>query len=168
MDHYYSKYDDPAMPPSWMLSEASSFGLTAKIYSSLRNPGDRAAIAHPYNFAKNDHIDEAVLAKWMHALTVLRNRCAHHSRITARAFPFKPIVPKSKVAGPYFPAETATLNALIVVMWLLLRTMHSSTSWLKDLFAIFDETTGVDIGVATGFPRDWKAHRIWQDLQSAS
>jgi len=77
IDHYRTTYTDPKEPPAWMSLEVSSMGLLSKIFSNLR--GDVACknnIAHHFGLKDVD-----ILSNWMRCFSLLRNICAHHSRV---------------------------------------------------------------------------------------
>jgi len=82
--HYRSIYNDPVNPPSWMSVELLTIGQLSRMFSALKENEDRRGIAE--FFGLHHH----VLVSWLHALTYVRNICAHHSRLWNRAFAVKP------------------------------------------------------------------------------
>lgn len=72
--HYYGKYDEPALPPSWMVFEVLSFGTISQAFKHLTRQNQKS-IARLFQF------DGSVLSSWLHALTYLRNLAAHHQRL---------------------------------------------------------------------------------------
>lgn len=72
--HYYDKYGDPELPPSWMVFEVLSFGTVSLAFKSLTRQNQKPV-------AKAFGLDGAVLASWLHALSYLRNLAAHHQRL---------------------------------------------------------------------------------------
>lgn len=79
--HYKSKYSDPDTPPAWMVLEVISFGTLSRLYELLKKDVDKKNVAKLLGLNKID-----ILENWMHALSNLRNCCAHHSRIWNRRF----------------------------------------------------------------------------------
>ena len=73
--HYRYKYSGPSRPPVWMTSEVLSFGQISQWYAAIKDPKLRQAIAKPFD------LDEAVFVTLVHQLVVIRNTCAHHSRL---------------------------------------------------------------------------------------
>lgn len=53
----------------------------------------RRAIAAAYG------VDEQVLASWLRHLSLVRNICAHHSRLWNRDFTITPTLPRNKPVG---------------------------------------------------------------------
>ncbi len=128
LQHYYAKYTKPAMPPAWMLREVASFGFWARTYEALQQK-DQKRIADSWLFPDGARIDHALLSNWLWSLSILRNRCAHHARITNRKFPFPPNAPKSNSANQYFGPKTNDLKTLFDVMTLLLRSVSKKDAW---------------------------------------
>ena len=88
IEHFVNKYGDcHEYFPLWMAVELMSFGTLHNLWKGFsRNL--REAIANDYG------IHGVVLDSWFLSLNVLRNLCAHHSRIWNRIFGFKPMIPK--------------------------------------------------------------------------
>lgn len=74
--HYNSKYDNPPMPPSWMALEVVSFATLSRLFQSLKLDNRKEYITEQFGLKK-----VAILENWLHAISNLRNCCAHHSRI---------------------------------------------------------------------------------------
>lgn len=79
--HYRNKYSNPETPPAWMTLEVISFGTLSRLYELLKKDNNKQAIAKQLGLNKIN-----ILENWMHALSNLRNCCAHHSRIWNRRF----------------------------------------------------------------------------------
>lgn len=144
IQHYYERYDDPALPPSWMILEVMTLGSISKLYSFLI-PELQKQIARLFG------IDASILKSWLYSMTYLRNLCAHHSRIWNRSFTIKPtILKKAKSYVPHndrFFAQSFTLIKL-------LRTISQNTHWEDRLAALFTEYPKVDRAIM-GFPENW-------------
>ena len=76
------KYDKPAFPPAWKTLELASFGTLSKLYYNFSDKKTKKRIARQFNLPQHE-----VLESWMRSLTVLRNYCAHHSRLWNRNLP---------------------------------------------------------------------------------
>lgn len=82
--HYTDVYSNPSNPPSWMCFELLTIGELSRLYKGLRNNADRKLIA---NYFK---VPYTVFQSWLHALTYVRNICAHHSRLWNRDLAVEP------------------------------------------------------------------------------
>ncbi|MBW7863380.1 MAG: Abi family protein [Candidatus Hydrogenedentes bacterium] len=87
IESYRSKYSFPPLPPAWMMSEILSIGRWSKVFQHLADQNARKAVARQFN------TKPYYLQSWIHALSVLRNLCAHHSRIWNRNFTISPALP---------------------------------------------------------------------------
>lgn len=74
VDHYLKTYHTPAHAPIWAILEAITLGPLSHLYADLQIV-HRKAIATAFGF------DEKVLVTWFKSINMLRNVCAHHSRL---------------------------------------------------------------------------------------
>jgi abortive infection bacteriophage resistance protein len=66
--HYNRTYDDPALPPAWMVAEVMSFGALSKWIDNIKRRADRQAIAKPFG------VDEKVFVSFAHHVSITRAR----------------------------------------------------------------------------------------------
>jgi len=71
--HFKDKYNTTDLP-LWSVVETLSFTTTSRLFSAMKAK-DKKIIADKLG------INQKVLSNWLHALTILRNICAHHSRL---------------------------------------------------------------------------------------
>src|SRR5258708_23181597 len=84
--HHDRKYGNVTYPPAWKTMQTLSFGTLSRIYGNIHNDiPERKEIAKMYGLPT-----EAWLHSWMQVISVLRNFCAHHSRLCFRVFSFPP------------------------------------------------------------------------------
>jgi len=144
--HYLNRYNQPELPPVWMIIEILSFGQCGKIHKTLK-------IEYRNIICRSFGIDEKYIVSWMHCLSNLRNNCAHHSRIWNRNFTFKPII-KSKQYGRFFNNNNIRLFNYLVVLQIILSKINPTSSWLDKMKAYIDEGS-INIK-SMGFPEDWE------------
>jgi len=159
IDHYRQTYDDPAMPPIWMVAEMMSFGQLSRWYGLLGDRALRNAIAKPLG------LPEAVLVPLLKHLSTIRNSCAHHARLWNRGFLLRMRVP-AKPAGlvhtlepPAAHAPAQLYNALVLIIYLL-RQVAPASAWRDELTALLAQHPTGDL-TAMGFPRDWDTRPLW-------
>ncbi len=154
--HYFNTYTEPLLPPSWLMAECLSFGKWSTLYKHLQ----KADTAHPNPkkvVAKAFGLSAPLVESWLHALTVLRNICAHHGRVWNRHFTVTPAVYTQ--AQPHF-AQQQSYYCLAVVMRLFSRAVDTHDEWpvrLMDLFKAHPTIAPTDLG----FPSGWEADPIW-------
>lgn len=154
--HYFATYTEPLLPPSWLMAECVTFGKWSKLYKHLQkvNP------AHPNPkklVAKTFSLSVSLIESWLHALTILRNICAHHGRVWNRRFVYRPEV---YAHAPQHFADQQTYYCLAVVMRLFSRPVDTHDEWpirLMDLFKAHPSIAPTDLG----FPANWEADPIW-------
>lgn len=153
--HLQTNYSE-SLPPIWAVAEIMSLGSLSRWYGSLKPKRTRRSIASIYG------IDEAVLESWLQHLSLVRNICAHHSRLWNREFAITPKLPrqKSKQITTQFVVNSRKLhNTLVILVYLLdvIAPGHLYRERLKDLIS------GHSIPVnAMGFPQDWETRSVWR------
>ncbi len=78
--HYRERYDQSEPPPIWMVAETMTLGSWSKLFEAFAQREDRNRVAESLD------LNGKTLTSWLHALTVVRNVCAHHSRLYDRTF----------------------------------------------------------------------------------
>lgn len=158
INHYFSKYNDPNLPPAWMVFEVVSLGTLSHVFANLKNNNDRMAIAKPFG------VDEQVLGSWLHALSHVRNLCAHHSRLWNRQLVIKPIVAKKHsqlvLVKDRFYAIAFTLNYLLNII-------APQSTWHHRLRALVQSHVIANTA-AMGFPEGWSSLPIWNNEPNQS
>lgn len=150
--HYFSKHDDPYLPPSWSISECVSFGLWSRTYEILRDTNDKKAIAMKFNIDQPN-----VFASWIHAITVLRNVVAHHGQLLGNTQNVSPC--EYKRLGIIFKDNKQFFALATVIQYMLTQTSLPNR-WKADLKAIFDKYPTVNI-LEVGFPQKWESQPGW-------
>jgi abortive infection bacteriophage resistance protein len=156
IQHLTQTYSD-TLPPIWACCEVMSLGLLSRWYSNLYPQPIRTKIAAVFE------VDHRVLQSWLHHLSVVRNLCAHHSRLWNRQFDrVSPQAPKSKPAllKDAFVAEHGLYNTLLILIYMmnLIAPNHRWGARLVDLLEQHEDllTEHMD------FPNDWETRAIWK------
>jgi len=153
--HLRANYSED-LPPVWAVCEVMSLGLLSRWYNSLKPMPTRRAIAATYD------VDEKVLESWLRHLSLVRNTCAHHSRLWNRAFTITPLLPRNKPASLAAQCQAGSrnlYNTLVILLHCMdvIAPQHHWRVRLKDLIA--DHATPVG---AMDFPAGWELMAIWQ------
>lgn len=154
--HARNKYEEE-LPAIWIASEVISLGLLSKLYTNLKPKSTRRAISTIYK------LDEEVLGSWVHHLTILRNICAHHSRLWNKEFTTIPKLPRNKtkeVAETCVAGSRKIYNTLIIILYMMdiISPKHTWRYKLKSL--LNDGEANLNF---MGFPTNWKTYKIWHD-----
>lgn len=149
------------LPPVWAVAEVMSLGLLSRWYSNLQPMPTRRAIADAYD------VDEMVLQSWLRHLALIRNTCAHHSRLWNRSFPITPMRPQKRPSA--LPSEFQTgsrklYNTLLILVHFM-DIISPSHHWRQRLKALVTKHTPPLR--AMGFPENWLERPIWNTEVSA-
>ncbi|HVZ64019.1 MAG TPA: Abi family protein [Lacunisphaera sp.] len=152
INHYYSKYGDPHLPPSWMVMETFYLSALSRLYAGLDSGMERSAIA------KHFGTDEFVLRGWFHVLSYVRNLCAHHARLWNRqlVMKFRQVARRHQL----FLSTNDRFYAVAIVLYDLLRRIAPETQWHSRLRDLIGHYPVVPIN-AMGFPKDWQKVGFW-------
>ena len=141
--HYKNTYDYPTMPPIWNIVEIISFGQCVKFYSSLKR-GYKNKIARTYSE------DAKFIENWMYCLSLLRNNCAHHSRLWNKRFNFT-LIKKHKKYTDYYPTNYSNrIFDYLIVLQIILSKINNNSNWLNRLTNLINEYK-IDVS-RMGFP----------------
>lgn len=154
--HYYKTYTEPLLPPSWLMAECLSFGKWSQLYKHLqkadpKHPNPKRVIAEAFG------LSAPLMESWLHALTVLRNTCAHHGRVWNRQFTIRPAVYQR---APAHFSQLQSYYCLAVVMRLFSRAVDTHDEWplrLLDLFKAHPTIAPAELG----FPAGWDSDPLW-------
>lgn len=75
--HYRQSYQIPPLPPVWVVTEIMSFGALSRWVESTKSKSTKKKIAEAIGLPANADIVVTVL----HALSRIRNTCAHYGRL---------------------------------------------------------------------------------------
>lgn len=158
MVHYRGKYDRPE-PPVWMAAEILSFGSLSHWYANLSDRAVRQAIAQPYG------LDERVFKTLLHHLSVVRNICAHHSRLWNRNFTVSLALPRRPIElnGAVNRAEPKKLYNTLTLLLHVLECIGDITDWPSRLKAHLATLPHGDLS-QLGFPGNWETRAYWVEL----
>lgn len=150
--HHVDKYDGDF--PIWVAVELLSFGtVSAQLYKNMLNDDQReVSEALGIKSAK-------VTQSFLHSLSVLRNSCAHHSRIYARSFsvPCKILnhdEARTREFEPGFKISPRRLFALLLALRALL-TPQRCTEMVEGIAGVLRENPDYRRG-PQGLPDSWQ------------
>lgn len=158
--HYRQTYDEPAMPPVWMVAEMMSFGQLSRWYSNLKDRALRNRIAQPLG------LPEAVLVPLVKHLTDVRNTCAHHGRLWNRGYlqspklAQKPLDLNHSLDLRATEAPARLYNSLTTIAHII-RTVAPNSTWSRDVVTLMRTNPTGDVA-AMGFPQDWETRPLWR------
>lgn len=153
LDSYFQNYDEPNLPPSWMVAEVLTFGSVSHIYNNLK-VNCRKRISGPLQI----HFE--TFGSWLHACSHLRNVCAHHLRIWNRKFVIRPGEYDTAAAHRHVFSNNNSFYAYAVLIRILLSIIADGSQWHVRLSKLMLKYPSVD-KARLGFPKTWRQEEFW-------
>ncbi|MFI3321581.1 MAG: Abi family protein [Rikenellaceae bacterium] len=156
--NYYNTYNEPALPPAWKSLEVLSLGQISKLYANFKDCAEKKEIARYFNLP-----NQKVLISWLKTISVLRNHCAHHSRIWNRTFGDLPQIPK-KLKGEWIihkPQNVQKLYLGLCCAKYMLNTIYADNNLTAQLQELFAKYPTVKIH-PMGFTPSWDTEPLWR------
>ena len=160
--HYKCKYSNPDTPPAWMTLEVISFGTLSRLYELLRKDDNKKHVAKLLGLNKID-----ILENWMHALSNLRNCCAHHSRVWNRRFIVNISLP-TNADRLFLDRDTISkvrrnkLFAYLCCIKYILDIISPNNDFHKNLKKLMDDGGKLLSLKDMGFPDNWGYLGVWR------
>ena len=158
--HNFDNHDGEV--PVWAAVEVLSFGTLSKIIKNLKTGTGSSysilAANYQYKSKKGNLVNpsQKMLASWIQGVSVLRNICAHNSRIYNRTIHTTPeILDADKVIPP--PVHNG-LYQILLAMKYLRSSNEEWTVFVDDFDKLIQNNIGVVSLTAMNLPADWKAH----------
>jgi abortive infection bacteriophage resistance protein len=158
VDHFKRKYGDKHdFLPLWMAGEIISFGCTLTMYRGASGE-IKKRLSGFY------HVPDLVLTSWLQTINVVRNICAHHSRLWNKELGIKPLLPnKHKYLEWYVPVKIPQnrIFGILTILRYLLRVIAPQSRWESRLRALLEEYPEISRW-SMGFPDNWKDSPLWK------
>ena len=151
-------YDKPTFPPAWKTLELVSFSTLSKLYYNFGDKKLKKRVARQFNLPQHE-----VLESWMRSITVLRNYCAHHSRLWNRYLTNAPQMSAS-LRGAWVNIDGVDANKVYAVICCIaywLDSMNYGIDFKNNLKVLLSAYPQVDPS-AMGFPNNWRSEPLWK------
>lgn len=140
--------------PFWVVIEAWDFGTMSKYYGMLKDKYRQRVCTR---LGINDKKETAVLQAWLMEMNILRNRCAHHTRIWNQQSSKLLSLPSNECFDDIRSNENTLtrLYGVIRAMWFLIEQIGPSSRWMADVESLIAQLPQVpgchtsSIGVIT-------------------
>lgn len=158
--HNFDNHDGGV--PVWAAVEVLSFGTLSKIIKNLKaGTGSSYSILatnYQYKSKKGNVVtpSQKMLTSWIQGVSILRNMCAHNSRIYNRTIHTTPeILDADKITPP--PAHNG-LYQILLAMKYLRSSDEEWTVFVDEFDKLIKNSSGIINLAAMNLPSDWKAH----------
>jgi len=120
--------------PIWVAAEAWDFGALSKFYSILKG-NNQDLICERLGLDNRKELDN-----WLINLNGIRNRCAHHSRLSNRPNPRTVLIPRQGFFNllSLGQSEKNKFYSIITVIWFLLKKIGPSSTWICRIADLID------------------------------
>ncbi|MBC1744279.1 hypothetical protein HCA06_14660 [Listeria welshimeri] len=157
--HHKTKYN--SIFPVWVALEIVTFGKTSKLFSNTSSYFKKK-VADEFEVSKVKHRDkDEYITNWIHVAVVLRNMCAHHSRLYDKWIKVKPKLTKQdKVNLNISTSEESTYS------YKVFHVIYAIKNLVKDEYILNEFIDNLDVLFCKykmhidkdkiGFPENWK------------
>ena len=160
IEHNFNKYDGAI--PIWAAVEVMSFGSISKTIKNMETGKNTAffELIKNYKFknaeGKDINPSKDMFTSWVQAVSIMRNICAHNSRIYNRSISIRPKLILSDTIKP-----DPQYNGLYQIMLSMKYLRPTESSWkifgdeFKELVNKYSDVCDL---CKLNFPSDWEAH----------
>lgn len=149
IQHHRENYNSQF--PIWVAVEVLTFSSISILYSNLSH-SDKRIIAREFELKKSD-----LLKNWLHVLSVLRNKCAHFSRL------YYTLLDKDvalSINAKQLSIDPKKLFAIVFSAKYLVKDQPFWNEWVTDLEILINKyAQDVNLKII-GFPLNWKQHLL--------
>lgn len=160
VQHYRVTYDEPFLPPVWAIVETMTLGTLSRWMANTKDNAAKKEVADGLGMPTVE-----VLEQVLHALTPVRNACAHHSRLWNRRMVMTlPYIKRyrASLVPPDSPHHQAHhLYNYLTVLAAMMKTMNPGGNWRRRLHDLVSAELDPQFLPAMGFPADWTARPLW-------
>lgn len=160
IEHNFNNHEGSI--PLWASVEVMSLGTISKTIKNMKT-GEQSAfsrLVQNYQFknvnGNNVTPSQKMLTSWIHAVSIMRNICAHNSRIYNRAISIRPQLISSDIVNPQ-----PRYNGLYQIMLSMKYLRPTNTSWntfINDFNHLLEKYAGIYSLNRMNFPSDWESH----------
>lgn len=158
--HYRKKYEKPFLPPVWVVVETMSLGALSRWFEATNDNKAKREVAQRLGMPTVE-----ILEQVLHALTPVRNVCAHHGRLWNRRFTLQlPLIKRFRAemvieqvtdeSGQSQVQTTRQIYNYLVIMALLMRQIDPGNGWGGRLREHLQGASVEQQGLM-GCPADW-------------
>lgn len=158
--HNFDNHDGAI--PIWAAVEVMSFGTISKTIKNMKTGSNSAfsALIKNYKFLSSNGRDinpsKDMFTSWIQAVSIMRNICAHNSRIYNRTISTRPQLIYSDIIDPH-----PRYNGLYQIMLSMKYLRPTETSWkvfIADFKQLLNNYSDVCDIRRLNFPDDWVNH----------
>lgn len=133
--HFLDNYNEI---PLWAIVEVMSFGTLSNFYALLQT-NEQKQIADIFN------INKSILVNWLHIATLVRNICAHHSRLWNKTLAVVLKIPSKNDFFRNQDLNNQKIFAFLNVIIYLLQTINPKNTFYNDLNTLLNKYPNINL-----------------------
>lgn len=172
--HHYDNYNGSL--PIWVLTDYLDFSDISRLYDGLRSMAqwdlaEELGVKLELTLLSKNQQQKAKkshpLARWFEQLTIVRNTCAHHSRVWNISFtPASTTALQTRTGLESLPvSQSEKLYGSIVMIDYLLKVVSPGSTWSRKVNDLVIESF-IPLGGRSpdemGFPINWQIEQPWK------
>lgn len=152
---FKSSYSD-LYPPCWILAEILPFGYVTNIFCNLKDKRLKKKVSQQFG------LQVPPFESWMTKLYVMRNACAHHSRVWNKQNAMRVTIP-NRFTRPWITLATNPYRVYfdLCIIKYLLDVVSPGNDMLTKLRWLMVDFPEIDLR-AMGFPEGWELEPLWR------
>ncbi|MGE4472499.1 Abi family protein [uncultured Sulfuricurvum sp.] len=151
--HFKEKYNTTDLPV-WAMVEVVSMSTLSKIYAMLKT-SEQQAVTHALKGVSKD-----LFHNWFHALTVIRNICAHHSRLWNKTLGVSFEIPRK--IKEFHPLQGDKVFFALSVIAYILDAIGEEADFQNDVKNLVASHPKINFK-AMGFIEGWEKMSVWNE-----
>lgn len=156
IDHF-NTYDEPNLPPAWKALEAVTIGSLSSLFRNCKDPAAKKDVAHSLSIPNYKFLES-----WLECLRVLRNACAHHSRIWNKRIQ-SPIVPNTLPSSwiSIRPSRPEKIYSHLCYIAYIQQSLPIGKTLKVQLKTLLNQYPKISVH-SMGFPPQWDTEPLWR------
>lgn len=152
---FKARYSDP-YPPCWILAEILPFGYVTNIFCNLKDKKLKKKVSQQFG------LQVPPFESWLTKLYVMRNACAHHSRVWNKQNAMRVTIP-NRFTRPWIslPTDPYRVYFDLCIIKYLLDVVSPENDMLAKLRWLLVDFPEIDLR-AMGFPDGWEMEELWR------
>ncbi|MDV0444874.1 hypothetical protein MmiAt1_04190 [Methanimicrococcus sp. At1] len=153
---YKQRYPTSKSSACWIIFDVISFTSLSLMFGNLNKSVQTKNIVK--HFGLNNYF---VLRNWIYCLTVLRNICAHHSRLWNRELIDLQVPAKTSQPFTINQNKPKCVYSYLCCLQYLLNQVDKNNTFKTDLKNLFSNYSSSLYLIEMGFPHDWEKEEFW-------
>lgn len=153
---HFENYEEPNLPPAWKALETVTIGALASLYKECTDVGSKKNVARSLGIPKYIYLES-----WLESMRILRNACAHHSRLWNKRMIIPTIpntLPLSWINSR--PSRTEKIYSHLCYIAYIQQSLRVSKPLKVQLKELIKRYPAIST-YSMGFTPNWESESLW-------